>query len=355
MYKNYSVQSEENSTTGGEKLLLCVSAPLVIFGFVFYAVIFCLGVPGNAFIIATVYRNSILHTPFNYLVVNLAISDICVFFFSLPVVIFSECFPWPLGELGCRLLRPSFLVFTGVSVLTMLVLSYERHWAVTKPLAPKMTPKHALRIIILIWVLAYLIFGLPRSFVFGLTTEKGTIQCDPVVKHFVLGVVTKIWRIFCTLIAPSIVVCCAYTRVMRKLRQELDAIGNGYASRDVARSRVKRNARTMRLLVTIITVFIVCFLPFNVVITLADLLPAYEDWHYNETVENISRMLQVSHSCFNPIILCLLSLDFRQALKKCFAKSLTRGSQKVYALPVIQQTNNLTSSVVKGDSFDTSF
>ena len=64
------------------------------------------------------------------------------------------------------------------------------------------------------------------------------------------------------------------------------------------------------LLVTIISVFNVCFLPFNV--AMEDVMPAYEDWHYNETVENISRMLQVSHSCFNPIILCLLSLDFRQ-------------------------------------------
>ena len=345
MDKNCSIQYENNSTMGDDQLLVCVSAPLAVFGFVFYAFVFLLGVSGNVFVILTIYKQSKLHTPFNYLVVNLAISDICVLFFSLPVVIFSECFRWPLGEIGCLLLRPSFLVFTGVSVFTMMALSFERYRAVIKPLAPKMTPKIGLRVTILIWLLACLIFGLPRSFVFGLTEEKGTLQCDPVVKNVILRAVTKVWRIFSTLIAPSIVVCFAYIRIMRKLRRELDAIGDAYASRDMARSRVKRNAKTMRLLITIIVAFVACFLPFNVVITLDDLFPAYEDWYYNETLESIFRMLQVGHSCLNPIILCLMSLEFRQALTKRFRKSFTRG-RKVYDLPENQQTDKSTTSAI---------
>ena len=121
------------------RLLTCVSVPLAISGFVFYAVIFCFGVSGNAFIIATVVRNSKLHTPFNYLVVNLAISDICVFVFSLPIVVFSECFAWPLGDSFCHFSRPLFYVFSGVSVATMVTLSFERYRAVATPLAPKLT------------------------------------------------------------------------------------------------------------------------------------------------------------------------------------------------------------------------
>ena len=353
MGKNDSIQFNDNSTVRDDKLLLCVSAPLAIFGFVFYALVFCLGLSGNIFVIATIYRKSSLHTAFNYLVVNLAISDICVFLFSLPVVVFSECFPWPLGELACRLSRALFLVFTGVSVCTMMTMSFERYRVVVTPLAPKMTPKGALGVIVLIWILAILFFGLPKSFLFGLTTDKGILQCDPVVKEKALDIVMDMWRIFTTLVSPGIVVCCAYTLVMRKLKHELDAIGNAYASHDVARLRIKRNAKMMRLLVTIIMVFVVCYLPFNVVsIIIGNLSPAYENWPYNETVESIFRMFQVAHSCFNPIILCLLSRDFRQALTQRFRQSFKR-SKKVYTLPQIHQNNNLTSSEVKRDSFET--
>ena len=88
MNKNESIHTPANSTTGDVELLLCVSAPLTIFSFVFYAVVFCLGLFGNTLVIATIYRQSSLHTPFNYSVVNFAKADICVFLFSLPVVVF---------------------------------------------------------------------------------------------------------------------------------------------------------------------------------------------------------------------------------------------------------------------------
>ena len=231
-------------------------------------------------------------------------------------------------------------------------MSFERYRAVVTPLAPKLTPKGALRVIVFIWTLATLFFGLPKSFLFGLTTDNGILQCDSVVKEKILDTVIDIWRIFSTLVSPGIVVCCVYTRVMRKLRHEVDAIENAYASHAVARLRVKRNAKLMRLLVTIILVFVVYYLPFNMVYIIDSLSPAYDEWPYNETVESISRMFQVAHSCFNPIILCLLSGDFRQSLKQRFRQSFKKR-KKVYTLPKIHQNNNLTSSKVKRDSYET--
>lgn len=56
----------------------------------------------------------------------------------------------------------------------------------------------------------------------------------------------------------------------------------------------------------------------------------------------MSRMSQVAHSCFNPIILCLLSADFRKAWKKlcAFGVKGVKGRSKVYVLPEIQQTDS---------------
>lgn len=349
-------QPGENSTQQSHHLLTCVSKQLSVFSFIIYAAIFCLGVSGNFFVIFTVFRNSKLHTPFNYLVVNLAVSDMCVLLFSLPIVVFSECFSWPFDEFLCKLSRPSFLTFTGVSVCTMVALSFERYQVVVHPLLPKMTRRKAFFIIVFVWVFAFFTFGLPRFFVFGLTTEKGILQCDPVKKSLLISTVTKIIRLTMTLILPCIAVSWAYSQVMRKLRNELALIGDAFASRDRERLRAKRNIKTMRLLATIILVFTVCFLPFNVA-TLFDSLPVYAEWHYNETIENMSRMFQVSHSCFNPMILCSLGSEFHKALKELCSrlldKNLLKCRRRVYVLPQIQQSRTLKSSS-NTDLFDTS-
>lgn len=133
----YSNQPGENSTQQSDHPLVCVSKPLSVFIFVIYAAVFFLGVFGNFLVIFIVSRDSKLHTPFNYLVVNLAVSDTFVLLFSLPIVVFSECFSWPFDEFLCKLSRPSFLIFTGVSVCTMVALSFERYQAIVHPLALK--------------------------------------------------------------------------------------------------------------------------------------------------------------------------------------------------------------------------
>ena len=330
---------KEISTMGDDhsRLLTCVSVPLAISGFVFYAVIICFGVSGNAFIIATVLRNSKLHTPFNYLVVNLAISDICVFVFSLPIVVFSECFAWPLGDSFCLFSRPLFYVFSGVSVATMVTLSFERYRAVATPLAPKLTYEVTKRLIVVIWVLSYIFIGLPKSFMYELSTVNGVLKCDPMYRTLTLHLFMNIWIFIFTLILPCTVVCWSYSRVMFTFRQHLQTIGRTCPSRDVTRSRAKRNAKMMRLLLTLVIVFVVCYLPFNVVVLL-DLYSAFKKWQYNETAENMSRMLQVGHSCANPIILCLLSTEFRKALIEFFLKldcNKTRESSENYNLQEI--------------------
>ena len=346
-FENSSNPEVNSSTESYQLLVQCVSEPLAIFGFVFYAVVFCLGVFGNIFVICTVWKETKLHTPFNYLVINLAISDLGVFFVSIPIVVFSECFSWPLGELACRFTRPLFLVFTGVSVCTMVTLSYERYRVVVRPLAPKLTRKIAVWIIGLIWVLSYPMFGLPRFFMFGLTTKKGILQCDPVGKSFGHQIAVNSWRIIFVLIVPSIAVSWAYIRVMRQLKHDLTVIVDAFASQDMGRSRAQRNMKTMQLLTTIILVFVACFLPFNIATSL-DALSSYEQWHYNEAVESLSRMLQVAHSCFNPIVLCLLSADFRKAWKKLCAFHVkgVKRRRKVYVLPETQQTDNPTPLVL---------
>lgn len=201
----------------------------------------------------------------------------------------------------------------------MVTLSYERYRAVVKPLLRRLTHKFAKGLIIVIWVLSYILFALPKSFMYELSIGHGMLHCDPVYRSLTGNIFMKIWLFIFILILPCAVICWCYNRVMRTLMQDLQLIGDACPSRDFPRFRAKRNAKMMRILSTMVFVFIISYFPFNVMLFL-NLYPEFRKWHYNETVETICRMLQVSHSCANPVVLYLLSNDFRKALRKVFLR-----------------------------------
>lgn len=182
---------------------------------------FFFAVFGNAFVIAAVQKDYNLHTPFNYLVVNLAISDIYVFVFSLPLIVFNECFSWPFGEVFRFSVFRSFsaifharffFVFAGVSIGTMVTLSYERYRAVVKPLLRRLTHKFAKGLIIVIWVLSYILFALPKSFMYELSIGHGMLHCDPVYRSLTVNIFMKIWLFIFILILPCAFICWCYNR-----------------------------------------------------------------------------------------------------------------------------------------------
>ena len=57
-----------------------------------YSVIFLLGIIGNSLVVSVVYRNNRMHTVTNYFIVNLAIADILVCLFCLPITLLSNLY-----------------------------------------------------------------------------------------------------------------------------------------------------------------------------------------------------------------------------------------------------------------------
>ena len=81
----------------------------------------------------------ILHrTPINYLVMNLAVTDMMVATFLAPEVIFIHTFTHPDGVTGdmlCKLLTGGGLAWVGgfASVFTLVTIAIERYYAVLHP------------------------------------------------------------------------------------------------------------------------------------------------------------------------------------------------------------------------------
>lgn len=78
-----------------------------------HAVVFVVGLVGNALVCTAVYRNHSMRTVTNYFIVNLALADFMVILFCLaPTVIWDVTETWFMGEKLCKI-----VLYIQVSVI----------------------------------------------------------------------------------------------------------------------------------------------------------------------------------------------------------------------------------------------
>ncbi|EDO35479.1 predicted protein, partial [Nematostella vectensis] len=119
------------------------------------------GVIGNILVILVVLLNKPMRTPMNYLLVNLAISDMLLLVFFSPTFIFRGAYKHPTGRTGdvlCVLLTGESFAWMGgyASAYFLVAIAIERYYAVTRPhrFGASIT-KHRLKLLVfLCWLFA---------------------------------------------------------------------------------------------------------------------------------------------------------------------------------------------------------
>jgi len=101
-----------------------------------FGIIFVVGVVGNGTLIFTVLVNKNMRNTPNVLLVSLALGDLFLVFFTVPIMstiyTFSE---WPYGEGLCKLSEFTVSLSLGVSVFTLTALSAERYMVIVHPMS----------------------------------------------------------------------------------------------------------------------------------------------------------------------------------------------------------------------------
>ncbi|KAB5537041.1 hypothetical protein PHYPO_G00114280 [Pangasianodon hypophthalmus] len=112
-----------------------------------------------------------MRTPTNLYLFSLAISDLLVLLFGMPLEIYDlwQNYPFPFGESICCFKIFLFETVCFASVLNVMVLSIERYVAVVHPLKTRyaITNKHAQRVIGGVWVVS-LVCAIPNTSLHGL-------------------------------------------------------------------------------------------------------------------------------------------------------------------------------------------
>ena len=131
-----------------------------------YCLLFLVSLVGNTFIAIIVFKTKTLRKPINFLIVNMAMSDMLVPIFLFPRELIltytrSQLMGGPLGQVLCKLsIYASYLSFT-VSIQSLVLIAVDRFGAVMFPLcSPLINSKRCRFFILATWIIAIAIFCL---------------------------------------------------------------------------------------------------------------------------------------------------------------------------------------------------
>ena len=124
--------------SGGRFILSMVSIPFFIIGFL-----------GNVLVIRIVHKTREMHSVTNYLLANLAVSDILSIFSLWPSMLLHDFLP----KLDCTLMKLKYFI-VPVSSFTLMVLAIERYHALLKPFRTvlRLKQENVKRAIAIIWI-----------------------------------------------------------------------------------------------------------------------------------------------------------------------------------------------------------
>ncbi|XP_063051883.1 adrenoceptor alpha 1Aa [Engraulis encrasicolus] len=325
-----------------------------------------LGVVGNVLVLLSVVLQRPLRSATRIFIANLALADLLLSALVLPFSALLELRGrWMFGRAFCDVWAALDVLCCTASILSLCVIAADRYVGVSYPLRypALVTSRRAAIALVCVWTLAACVSVGPLvgwkeaapedEGVCGITEEPAYALFSACVSFYV----------------PLCVLCVLYTRVYVVARRETHALAHGtktersddehqhvtlrvhrgnalththtaedeaprkrnthLAVRLLKFSREKRAAKTLGI---VVGCFILCWLPFFIVLPIGSMFPAYRP---SESVFKVTFWLGYFNSCMNPLIYPCSSPEFKRAFL-----SLLRGQchrRHGYAKKLVQE------------------
>ncbi|NWI09043.1 NMUR2 protein, partial [Crypturellus soui] len=286
-----------------------------------YSLIFVVGVVGNFLVCLVIIKHRNMKTPTNYYLFSLAVSDLLVLLFGMPLEVYEmwSNYPFLFGPVGCYFKTALFETVCFASILSVTTVSVERYVAILHPFRAKLesTRKRALRTIVVLWVLSVL-FALPNTSTHGImlqyfpngTLVPGSATCTVVRPMWIYNCIVQITS-FLFYVLPMGVISVLYYLMGLRLKGD-----KSLEVEEMAVNIQKPSRKSVtKMLFVLVMVFAICWAPFHI-----DRLFFSFVVEWTEPLANIFNLIHVVSGVFfylssavNPIIYNLLSQRFRMA------------------------------------------
>ncbi|XP_063603035.1 somatostatin receptor type 5-like [Penaeus indicus] len=290
-----------------------MSTLVVIITQLFYAITCITGLCGNTLVIYVVTRFSRMQTVTNLYILNLAIADE-LFMLGIPFIMTTSIMHyWPFGSIMCKLYMITTSLNQFTSSLFLTIMSADRYIAVCHPInSPKFrTPMISKLVSLTAWFLSALMI-IP-VFMYSNTLESdGRDNCNIIwpESQGVRGEIAFTRYSFALAFGiPLVLIFIFYSLVLHKLK----TVGPKTKSKEKKKSR----QRVTRLVLTVITVYVICWLPYWVLqLTLILSEPKKGHSTLRVVLFMVSSCLSYINSALNPILYAFLSDNFKKSFMK---------------------------------------
>ncbi|KAM8913151.1 neuromedin-U receptor 1 isoform 2-T2 [Spinachia spinachia] len=311
-----------------------------------YLLIFLTGLSGNVLICAVMAKHKKMRNPTNFYLVSLAVADLLVLLFGMPLEIYDlwNNYPFPFGVGGCYFKIFLFETVCFASILNVTALSVARYIAVVYPLKTRYlsTNRHARRVITAVWAVS-MICAVPNTSLHGMfyvpeRMEESAI-CTVLKPLWIYSVVMQITTV-CFYFVPMMVISVLYLvmglHLCREKRLPGGILGKNCGGVIRRKNSVNGRRRQMnKMLSIVVAVFGVCWAPFHIDRLLWSFITQWTDLMHNvyQYVHILSGVFFYLSSAVNPIIYTLLSTRFRECFRELVCSPAEDNSSVRDSLP----------------------
>ena len=311
---------------------------------VLYAFTMLAAIVGNSFLIYIVWKKPEVRSLTSSMFVNMAIADLLVALFMMPLSIVSAHTgsKWKVSGLPGDIICRSYILISDAtliaSILCLVFMAIDRYCAIVCPLSVhSVWFRKAKFVTPLIWVMSIALMAI-MPVVYKLDDEYCEIDPDVLGQTATFrGVYLYIFLI--TYIIPLAIICPLYAKAARMLWFN-QAPGNQLIEEQQRRQLVTRR-KVVRMLVIIVVVFAICWLPAQA-IHLFWVATAFRE-NPPEIVMYLGFWVAHANSAINPWLYIALSTKIRLAFNRMitFRKS----------HPALRKSTRETSYSTKASTF----
>ena len=319
-----------------EQVIKCIAYFIIMFG----------SLIGNVLVICVVIMNRQMRTVTNYLIVNMAVADLLITAFAMPVsikLLVTGHMDWSnsvFSDILCKLIPFNQSLSIASSVLSLAAIAVDRFLAIMFPLKRYMTFQISYGIMALVWIVGIAVNS-PILYAQKVVSIEGNWYCleiwtpaftEEASKDFTVVLFVVFYLI------PLLTMSILYSFIVHKLWVR-KVPGNQTAENQ--RRSEKSKKKVLKMLMTVVIIFALCWLP----VYISQFIHFFDKENFPcgppLVLGFIGYFLGHANSAINPAIYAIFNSNFRKGFRDVLLCRCRRNR-------VAPQTN--VGTVIGGDN-----
>ncbi|KAK6643574.1 hypothetical protein RUM43_005084 [Polyplax serrata] len=274
-----------------------------------YSILMVIAAVGNITVLVILLkRRRSIRSRINTMVMHLAIADLMVTFLLMPLEIgWASTVSWKAGDALCRIMAFFRTFGLYLSSFVLICISIDRYYAVLKPLSLCHFDRRGRLMLAVAWI-ASTVCSMPQMMIFHVARHPNYTSYEQCVifnsfPNEFWELVYKYFGLIMMYLLPLVVILFTYSSILWKIYKKFrECQDEGtWFRRSNAGFFGRAKIRTLKMTVTIVFVFIICWTPYYVM--------CLWYWYDKESAKQVDQRIQKglflfasTNSCMNPIV-----------------------------------------------------